>query len=133
VVPVVFGRTLSGVRATQRKGDLATATAIATFTRLGFDVAIPLTESASYDLIVDDGEGLRRVQCKYAGTPDVDLRRIHSNSTGYVVKRVATNSYDWLYVLRPGGAEYLIRQCHAGRRSITPTPDHLIGGVAESG
>ena len=100
-----------GVRATQRKGDIATATTIATFTRLGFDVALPLTESASYDLIVDDGE----------------------NSTGYVVKRVEANSYDWLYVLRPGGAEYLIQQCHAGRRSITPTPDHLIGGVAESG
>jgi hypothetical protein len=121
------------MRTTQRKGDIATATAIATFTRLGFDVAIPLTESASYDLVVDDGEILRRVQCKYAGTRQVDLRRIHSNSTGYVVKRVSPNSYDWLYVLRPDGAEYLIRECHAGRRSITPTPDDLLGGVAESG
>jgi hypothetical protein len=121
------------VRATQRKGDIATATAISTFTRLGFDVSIPLTESASYDLVVDDGEGLRRVQCKYAGTRDVDLRRIHTNSGGYVIKRVPPNSYDWLYVLRPGGAEYLIRECHAGRRSITPTAEHLLGGVAESG
>jgi PD-(D/E)XK nuclease superfamily protein len=121
------------VRATQRKGDIATATAIASFTRLGFDVAIPLTESASYDLIVDDGEGLHRVQCKYAATRDVDLRRIHSNSAGYVVKRVVPNSYDWLYVLRPGGAEYLLRECHAGRRSVTPTAEQVIGWVAESG
>jgi PD-(D/E)XK endonuclease len=83
-----------GVRATQRKGDLATATAIATFTSLGLDVAIPLTESASYDLIVDDEGTLYRVQCKYAATRDVDLRRIHSNSAGYVVKRVPPNSYD---------------------------------------
>jgi PD-(D/E)XK endonuclease len=60
------------VRETQRKGDIATTSAIATFTRLGFDVSVPLTESAPYDLVVDDGESLRRVQCKYAATRDVD-------------------------------------------------------------
>ena len=52
------------MRVTQRKGDIATAPAIATFTALGFDVSIPLTESAAYDLIVDDGATLQRVQCK---------------------------------------------------------------------
>jgi PD-(D/E)XK endonuclease len=78
------------MRTTQRKGDLATARAIARFTWMGFDVAIPLTESAAYDLVVDDGEGLRRVQCKYCGAAraQVDLRQIHSNSRGFVVKRV---------------------------------------------
>jgi hypothetical protein len=45
------------MRTTQRKGDLATARAIARFTWMGFDVAIPLTESAAYDLVVDDGGG----------------------------------------------------------------------------
>jgi hypothetical protein len=55
---------------------------------MGFDVSIPLTESASYDLIVDDGTSLYRVQCKFSSTPDVDLRRIHSNGTGYVTKLV---------------------------------------------
>jgi PD-(D/E)XK endonuclease len=53
------------MRATQRKGDIATARAIARFTAMGYDVAIPLTESAAYDLIVDDGERLVRVQCKF--------------------------------------------------------------------
>lgn len=41
------------MRLTQRKGDLATTQAISTFTRMGFDVSIPVTESAQYDLIVD--------------------------------------------------------------------------------
>src|SRR4051794_18934768 len=36
------------VRTTQRKGDIATAFAIARFTAMGYDVAIPLTESAAY-------------------------------------------------------------------------------------
>lgn len=49
------------MRITQRKGDLATVQAIATFTRMGFDVSIPVTESASYDIVVDTLEGLKRV------------------------------------------------------------------------
>jgi PD-(D/E)XK endonuclease len=109
------------MRSTQRKGDRATAQAIAAFTALGYDVAIPLTESAAYDLVVDDGEGLRRVQCKFASGREVDLRRIHSNSQGYVVKRVLPRAYDWLYVLRADGHEFLLKRCHDGRRSVTPS------------
>src|SRR6266545_1067423 len=109
---------------------MATACAVATFTGMGFDVSIPLTESASYDLIVDDGQGLHRLQCKFASTREVDLRRLHSNSQGYVTKRVVEGAYDWLYVLRPSGAEFLIKECHAGRRSVTPRAEHRLGGVA---
>ena len=85
------------MRVTQRKGDIATARAIATFTEMGYDVSIPLTESAAYDLIVDDGSDLARVQCKFISDRrrQVDLRRTHSNSTGYVVKRTAEGSYEW--------------------------------------
>jgi putative intracellular protease/amidase len=121
------------MRTTQRKGDVATARAVATFTAMGLDVAIPLTESAAYDLVVDDGDALYRVQCKFAGGRQVDLRRIHSNSTGYVVKRVEANAYDWLYVLGGDGAEYLVKQCLSGRRSINLLEAHRLGAVAESG
>ena len=121
------------MRVTQRKGDIATTRAVATFTAMGWDVSLPITESAAYDLIVDDHGMLARVQCKFASTRGVDLRRIHSNSRGYVAKRVAADSYDWLYVLRPSGAEYLLKECHAGRRSVVPKTEHLIGAVAESG
>jgi len=93
---------------------------------MGFDVSIPLTESASYDLIVDDGTSLYRVQCKFSSTPDVDLRRIHSNGTGYVTKLVVPDAYDWLYVLRPSGAQFLLKHCFAGRRSVTPQRCHLV-------
>ena len=65
------------------------------------DVSIPLTESAAYDLIVDDGTLIARVQCKFVGgkVRQVDLRRIHSNAGGYVVKPTLPDSYDWLYIL----------------------------------
>lgn len=123
------------MRTTQRKGDIATARAVATFTAMGYDVSIPLTESAAYDLVVDDGERLARVQCKFTADPrrQVDLRRIHSNANGYVVKRAAEASYDWLYVFDGDGAQYLIKECLAGRRSITLRDTDTLGAVAESG
>lgn len=121
------------MRTTQRKGDIATSRAIASFTTLGYDVAIPLTESAAYDLVVDDGSCLARVQCKFVSGRQVDLRRIHSNSTGYVVKRTAVDAYDWLYVLRGDGKEFVVRECLAGRRCYTTRTGDELGAVAESG
>lgn len=106
-------------RITQRKGDIATSQALATFTAFGYDVSIPFTESAPYDLIVDTGARLHRVQCKYCSTGIVGLRRVHSNAQGYVVKKSARDSYDWLYVYSPDGNEYLVQECLHGRNALT--------------
>lgn len=99
---------------------MAVTQAIATFTRMGWDVALPVTESAAYDIIVDDANKLQRVQVRFSSSKDVELRRIHSNSKGYVVKKTKKNAYDWLYVLFPDGREYLVKKCMDGRRSIKP-------------
>ena len=114
------------MRSTQRKGDIATARAVATFTELGFDVALPLTESAAYDLVVDDGDRLWRVQCKFTGGTQVDLRRIHSNSNGYVVKRTQAGAYDWLYVFRSDGTEYLMKECLVNRRAVNLSEENRL-------
>lgn len=114
------------MRTTQRKGDIAVSQAIARFTRMGYDVALPLTESASYDLIVDTGEALKRVQIRYSSVKEVALRRIHSNSKGYVVKKTKTNAYDWLYIFKNTGEEYLIKKCLVNRNSIVPTEEYLL-------
>lgn len=107
------------MRTTQRKGDIAVSQAVATFTSLGADVSIPLTESAPYDLIVDYKNTLYRLQVKYVSGNEVDLRTIHSNSKGYVIKKTVQNTYDWLYVLNKSGEEFLVPECLCGRRSIT--------------
>ena len=117
---------MSYMRTTQRKGDLAVAQAIATFTGMGYDISLPITESAAYDLIVDDAKKLNRVQVRFSSTKDVELRRIHSNSQGYVIKKTKQNAYDWLYVLFPDKTEYLIKKCFDGRRSIKPQEEHRI-------
>lgn len=114
------------MRTTQRKGDIAVSNAIARLTKMGCDVAIPLTESASYDLIVDTKDGLKRVQVRYTSADEVALRRIHSNSKGYVIKKTKPNAYDWLYVFKSTGEEYLIKKCLANRNSIKPTTEYLI-------
>jgi len=114
------------VRTTQRKGDMAVSQAISTFTKYGYDVSIPLTESAHYDLVIDSGSGLKRVQIKYSSKKDVDLRRVHSNSMGYVVKKTQHDAYDWLYVYKESGEEYLFTKCLFNRRAIRPFDKDLI-------
>jgi len=114
------------MRTTQRKGDIATAQCIATFTRKGYDVLIPLTESAAYDVALDIGDKLIRVQVKYTSGKEVDLRNIHSNASGYVVKKSRKNCYDWLYVLKSDGTEYLVKECLEARRSVTFYDDRYL-------
>jgi hypothetical protein len=63
----------------------------------------------------------------------MDLRQIHSNSRGFVVKRVPRDAYDWLYILAADGCGYLIRECLPGRRSVDLPAAQWLGAVAESG
>ena len=48
----------------KKQGDAGLGQAIAYFTMLGYDVALPLTDSADWDLIVDMGDELKKVQVK---------------------------------------------------------------------
>ncbi len=105
-------------RTTQRKGDIALAKFISYFTEKGHDVLLPITESAAYDLVVDVSARLIRVQVKYSSTMDVDLRSIHSNSKGYVVKKMKKGTYDMLCVYSPTKGLHISDTCFDGRRSV---------------
>ena len=48
----------------KKQGDAGLGQAIAYFTMRGYDVALPLTDSADWDLIVETENGLQRVQVK---------------------------------------------------------------------
>ena len=48
----------------KKQGDAGLGQAIAYFTLKGYDVALPLTDSADWDLIVEFDDGLKRVQVK---------------------------------------------------------------------
>lgn len=106
------------MRNTQRKGDVGLAKAIAKFTELECDVSLPITESAAYDLVVDYNGKLFRVQARYSQNKCVELRRIHVNTKGTIVKKTVENAYDWLYVYSPCNGEYLFKQCFHNRSSV---------------
>ena len=104
-------------RETQRKGDIGLTKAIARFTEMGFDVSLPITESGAYDMIVDDGSGLHRVQCKYSSRAkaEVNLRKHYTNTkSGYTTQHYIEGSYDWLYVYNPAYGEFLFKSCITG-------------------
>ena len=52
---------------TKRKGSLAIGTAISYFTNKGITVLLPIADCDKYDLVIDEGGFLKRVQCKYSG------------------------------------------------------------------
>ena len=103
----------------RQQGDLGEASAIDWFTRHGATVLIPLGNSPDYDLVVDDGNGLLRVQVKTSvfteSTPGGRLRhsvRIATNGgnqswTG-VVRRFDSSRADALFVLTGDGRRWLI-------------------------
>ena len=49
----------------KKQGDAGLGQAIAYFTMLGYDIALPLTDSADWDLIVEMDDLLKRVQVKH--------------------------------------------------------------------
>jgi PD-(D/E)XK endonuclease/Putative ATPase subunit of terminase (gpP-like) len=51
---------------TKTKGDVAEAVALGLFAVHGFMVSKPFSENSAYDLIVDDGKRLAKVQVKHA-------------------------------------------------------------------
>ncbi len=102
---------------TQVKGDLAVARAIFILTSMGYNIALPITESAQYDLIAENDTGMFKVQVKYSEGNQVDLRRIHSNSKGYVIKKY-NKSFDWLFIYSPTLGDFLIKEDLSGRSSV---------------
>src|SRR2546423_4909215 len=64
---------------TDQKGNIAEAAVALSAAKLGFDVYRPITEGGRYDLIIDSGERLLRVQCKWAARHgDVIVLRSYS-------------------------------------------------------
>jgi hypothetical protein len=49
---------------TSRKGDETESTVLSRLKAVGLSVSVPFGDSNRYDLVVDDGEALYRVQCK---------------------------------------------------------------------
>lgn len=95
------------------RGDAGLGIAIAYFTRIGLRVAIPLTDSQRYDLIIDDDERLQRVQVhtttrRRGHGYEVGLSTIGGNKSQFITKLFDPSAYEWLFVVCGDTTAYLI-------------------------
>jgi len=87
--------------------------AIGYFTSKGYTIGIPLTDSQDYDLIVDIGNKLSRVQIKTTGYKrinyEVNLSVKGGNRTSIgKIKKFDVNQCDYLFVVTELLEKYLI-------------------------
>jgi len=95
------------------QGDAGLGIAIAYFSRIGVRVGIPLTDSQPYDLMIDNGGELSRVQvrtttCKRGSFYFVSLKTVGANTTGVVTRLFDSSAYEWLFAVCGDATAFLI-------------------------
>jgi hypothetical protein len=98
----------------REQGLLGLTDAIAFFGSRGWPVSVPLIDSQPYDLIVDDGDTLHRVQVKTttcrsrSGAFIVTLCTSGGNQSFHTKKEFDPCTADLLYVLTDDRSRYLV-------------------------
>lgn len=101
-------------RNSKKQGDVGLGVAIGWFTTKGYTVCVPLTDSQAYDLVVDDGHRLLRVQVKttnyqHRGVYSVELRTKGGNRSGCgKTKKFDPHAVDAVFILVGDGSKYFI-------------------------
>jgi hypothetical protein len=89
----------------KRKGDIGVAKVIADATSQGWNVCVPLTEHASYDLIVEKDGQSERMQVRYTsarkGRLEVKLRSSWADKNGTHCRKRKLEDFDILGVYCP--------------------------------
>lgn len=108
----------------KKQGDVGLGEAISYFTRKGYTVSIPLTDSQAYDLLVDDGV-VKKVQVKTStsrsssGSYEVGLRTLGGNQSFHTIKKFDAAAVDLLFIVTEE-RKYLIPSDRVqGKSSIT--------------
>lgn len=107
-----------------KQGDIGEAAAIFAYTRAGYVVSRTLFDSASYDLLIDDGSNILRVQVKTTGYKSkygryrADLRVNGGNRSRSTVKKAKDGDFDILFVLSDDGRAWSIPYRELGGSSI---------------
>lgn len=99
---------------TRKQGDVGLGQAIAYFTGMGYSVSIPLTESQRYDLIVDDGDQLYRIEVKTTrhkkGNAFVVLLSTQGGNQSWdrTIRKFSSKDADYLFITTEEGTAYLV-------------------------
>jgi len=97
----------------KKQGDMGMGVAIGYFTSKGYTVAIPLTDSQDYDLIIDNGNQLSRVQVKTCNfkrkSYEVNLAIKGGNRTSIgKIKKFDTSYCDYIFIITKNLEKYFI-------------------------
>lgn len=99
----------------KKQGDVGMCYAIAYYSRLGWTVSIPITDSQDYDLLVENTDNnILKVQVKTSryltegGTYQVSLKTCGGNKSGQTIKTMDKNYIDLVFVLVDDGSCYSI-------------------------
>ena len=88
----------------KKQGDAGLGQAIAYFTMKGYDVALPLTDSADWDLIAEIDGALKRVQIKTSsqisesGTMMFNANVNGGNQTAVTKKLIPEQQWDLIFL-----------------------------------
>jgi hypothetical protein len=108
----------------REQGLIGLTDAIAYFGGIGWSVSMPLIDSQPYDLVVDDGDRLQRVQVKTTtrrspgGRFLVQLCTRGGNRSFHTTKHVDPAASELLYVLTDDRTRYLIPTAVIDARSV---------------
>ena len=98
----------------KQQGDNCEALAILYYTSLGYIVSKPINHSSYYDLIVDDGKNLKKIECKSSRfkannvSYRVNLKTCGGNSSwNGVVKKIDCSKVDEIFILDGDGYYYV--------------------------
>jgi len=97
----------------KKQGDVGLGFAISYFTKCGYCVSIPLTDSQNYDLVVEMFGGLKKIQVKTTrfmrrGSYQANLKVCGGNKSGNSIKNFDNTSVDFVFILTEDSTMYLI-------------------------
>ncbi len=96
------------------QGSAGLGAALGYFCSKGIIVSLPLIDNQDYDLVIDEGGILKKVQVKTTGTRnksrnyEVQLKAVRSNRTENKIKRFDSKAVDYLFILCDNADIYLI-------------------------
>lgn len=102
-------------KTTVTQGAIGLAIAIAWFAENDYIVSVPLNDNQPYDLIVDKGDGLKRVQVKTTrfkgkGRSNyvTQLKSVRTNKTVNNIKNFDGNSCELVFIVTENKIKYLV-------------------------
>lgn len=108
----------------KEKGNIGLGEAISYFTRMGYVVSIPLNDTQKYDLIIDMGDMVCRVDVKTTteksknGVYIVDLRTNGGNQSRYINESFDNTKLDYLFIFTEEDTWYIPTKSIKSKRSI---------------